>query len=76
MRNPASLAVERKRLETEQLQAEIDALKARIHLLEEGQTKDITMMVGHRYTVIQLIHSFIRLVSFFLFILFYFLLHA
>lgn len=32
----------------EELQKDNDALRARIQLLEEGQTKDLTMMVGHR----------------------------
>ena len=46
--NPMSMAVERRRLEAEQLQEENTALKARISLLEEGQTKDLTIMVGHK----------------------------
>jgi len=47
-RNPMSQAVERLQTDTNELQSENDALKARVKLLEEGQTKDITMMVGHR----------------------------
>jgi len=46
--NPMSMAVERQRQEAENLQEENSALKARITLLEEGQTKDLTIMVGHK----------------------------
>merc|ERR1712200_182010 len=46
--NPMSQAVESMETDVQKLQSENDALKARIKLLEEGQTKDPTMMVGHR----------------------------
>ena len=46
--NPLSSAVEKEGRMKEELQKDNDALRARIQLLEEGQTKDLTMMVGHR----------------------------
>merc|ERR1719414_36857 len=46
--NPMSQAVEKRKLEVDELTQERDALKARVHLLEEGQTTDHTMMVGKK----------------------------
>jgi len=46
--NPFDNAVKRREVDLEELKAENAALKARIELLEEGQTKDLTMMVGHK----------------------------
>ena len=46
--NPLSAAVEKEERQKEELQKENEALRARVNLLEEGQTKDLTMMVGHR----------------------------
>ena len=44
--NPFASAVEKKGKEMTELVNENSALKARIQLLEEGQTKDLTLMVG------------------------------
>ena len=46
--NPLNSAVMKEARMKEELQKDNDALRARIQLLEEGQTKDLTMMVGHR----------------------------
>ena len=46
--NPMSQAVEERDRDWEELQKENDALKARVQLLEEGQTQDLTMMVGRK----------------------------
>ena len=44
--NPFSSAVDKRAREMSELESENTALKARIQLLEEGQTKDLTLMVG------------------------------
>ena len=44
--NPFASAVEKKAREMSELESENTALKARIQLLEDGQTKDLTLMVG------------------------------
>jgi len=44
--NPTAVAVEKRAAELGELLNENTALKARIQLLEEGQTKDLTIMVG------------------------------
>ena len=46
LNNPTSTAVEKRAAEMSELAKENTALKARIQLLEEGQTKDLTLMVG------------------------------
>ena len=46
LNNPTSRAVEKRAAEMSELVNENTALKARIQLLEEGQTKDLTLMVG------------------------------
>ena len=46
LNNPTSVAVEKRAAEMSELLNENTALKARIQLLEEGQTKDLTLMVG------------------------------
>jgi mitotic spindle assembly checkpoint protein MAD1 len=46
--NPLSQATEARHREVEDLKAEVTALKARLQLLEEGQTKDLTMLVGQK----------------------------
>ena len=46
--NPFASAVDKRSRERTELLNENSALKARIQLLEEGQTKDLTMMVGAR----------------------------
>ncbi len=46
--NPLSQAVESRQKEFEEVKAENVALKARIKLLEEGQTKDLTLLVGQK----------------------------
>ena len=50
--NPMSMAVEKRALEVDTLREENEALRTRIRLIEEGQTKDITMMVGQRWELI------------------------
>merc|ERR1719445_1175514 len=44
--NPTAVAVEKRAAELGELLNENNALKTRIKLLEEGQTKDLTIMVG------------------------------
>jgi len=44
--NPTAQAVEKRAAQLSELVTENTALKARVQLLEEGQTKDLTMMVG------------------------------
>merc|ERR1719400_3033407 len=44
--NPFASAVDKRAREMAELESENTALKARIQLLEEGQTKDLTLMVG------------------------------
>ena len=44
--NPTAVAVDKRAAEMSELLNENSALKARIQLLEEGQTKDLTLMVG------------------------------
>ena len=46
LNNPTSAAVDKRAKEMSELMNENTALKARIQLLEEGQTKDLTLMVG------------------------------
>jgi len=46
--NPASQAGERRQRELAETREENEALRARVKLLEEGQTKDLTMLVGHK----------------------------
>jgi len=46
--NPMDNATKRREVDLETLKTENVALKARIELLEEGQTKDLTMMVGQK----------------------------
>jgi len=46
--NPTAQAVEKRAGQISELTSENTALKARVQLLEEGQTKDLTMMVGAR----------------------------
>lgn len=46
--SPISQAIEKRQQDMGMLQTENEALKARIKLLEEGQTKDLTIMVGHK----------------------------
>lgn len=46
LNNPTSTAVEKRAAEMSELVKDNTALKARIQLLEEGQTKDLTLMVG------------------------------
>ena len=46
--NPLAQATEERKHEVENLRAEIVSLKARINLLEEGQTKDLTLLVGQK----------------------------
>ena len=46
--NPFASAVDKRAREMAELDSENAALKARIQLLEEGQTKDLTLMVGAR----------------------------
>eukprot|EP00088_Acartia_fossae_P051483 TRINITY_DN5782_c0_g1_i5.p1 TRINITY_DN5782_c0_g1~~TRINITY_DN5782_c0_g1_i5.p1 ORF type:complete len:834 (+),score=271.91 TRINITY_DN5782_c0_g1_i5:57-2504(+) len=46
--NPFATAVKQREVDVTALQAENTALKARIQLLEEGQTKDLTLMVGQK----------------------------
>lgn len=48
LNNPLSQATDARKREVEDLKAEVVALKARIKLLEEGQTKDLTMLVGQK----------------------------
>ncbi len=48
--NPLSGAIEDRRQEVEGLRAEITSLRARIKLLEEGQTRDLTLLVGNKVT--------------------------
>lgn len=44
--NPFASAVDKRAREMAELESENAALRARIQLLEEGQTKDLTLMVG------------------------------
>jgi mitotic spindle assembly checkpoint protein MAD1 len=46
--NPMAQAVERQGQEVVELYKERDSLKARVQLLEDGQTKDLTIMVGQK----------------------------
>eukprot|EP00095_Tigriopus_kingsejongensis_P000786 maker-scaffold67_size430214-snap-gene-3.28 protein:Tk00786 transcript:maker-scaffold67_size430214-snap-gene-3.28-mRNA-1 annotation:"mitotic spindle assembly checkpoint protein mad1" len=46
--NPMSLAVETRGKELQTLQSENEALKARVNLLQEGQSKDLTLLVGQK----------------------------
>ena len=46
--NPTAKAVEKRAAEMSELLNENTSLKARVKLLEEGQTKDLTLMVGAR----------------------------
>ena len=48
LNNPLAQATEARRTEVEDLKSEIVSLKARIKLLEEGQTKDLTLLVGQK----------------------------
>ena len=44
--NPTALAIEKRAAQMSELTSENIALKARVQLLEQGQTTDLTMMVG------------------------------
>lgn len=46
--NPMSQAVENRGQEFKALQAENEALKARVQLLKEGQSRDLTVLVGQK----------------------------
>ena len=46
--NPVSQAQEELSVSLSRLQQENEALKTRIRLLEEGQTKDLTILVGQK----------------------------
>ena len=46
--NPNAQAVGQREEDFKNLQNENEALKARVHLLEEGQTKDLTILVGQK----------------------------
>ena len=46
--NPFAQATEARRTEIVDLKSEIVSLKARIKLLEEGQNKDLTLLVGQK----------------------------
>lgn len=46
--NPVSQALEKRQQDVGILQTQNEALKARVKLLEEGQTKDLTIMVGQK----------------------------
>lgn len=46
--NPLSQAMDSRQAEFEELKNENHALKARVQLLEEGQTKDLTLLVGQK----------------------------
>ena len=48
LNNPLQQATKSREHEIEELNAEINALKARIKLLEEGETKDLTLLVGRK----------------------------
>lgn len=48
LNNPLSQAIDSRGKELETVKAENVALKARIQLLEEGQTKDLTLLVGQK----------------------------
>ena len=48
LNNPLQQAAKSREHEVEELNAEINALKARIKLLEEGETKDLTLLVGRK----------------------------
>ena len=48
LNNPTKLAIEQRALEVGKLSSENEALKTRIKLLEEGQTRDLTMLVGKK----------------------------
>ncbi len=42
------MAVAERQKEVEKLREDNEALKARVKLLEEGHTSNLTMMVGHK----------------------------
>ena len=46
--NPMQQAVQKRELEIQEMKDERDALRTRVQLLEEGQTKDLTLMVGKK----------------------------
>jgi len=47
-RNPTELAFEERRHQVQRLTDENDALKARVKLLEEGHTGNLTLLVGQK----------------------------
>ena len=46
--NPMQQAIQKRELEIQEMKDERDALRTRVQLLEEGQTKDLTLMVGKK----------------------------
>lgn len=46
--NPASIMIKSREVDFKKLQQENDSLKARVRLLEEGQTRDLTLLVGQK----------------------------
>ena len=46
--NPTVQAVVRREQEVAEVARERDGLRARVHLLEEGQSQDLTILVGHK----------------------------
>ena len=48
LNNPLQQATDERRNEVEQLNAEITALRARVKLLEEGETSNLTLLVGRK----------------------------
>jgi|ERR1712062_605506 len=48
LNNPLQQATEARAKEFDELKVENAALKARVQLLEEGQTKDLTLLVGQK----------------------------
>merc|ERR1719507_950959 len=46
--NPTQQALEKREQEILEMREERDALRTRVQLLEEGQTKDLTIMVGKK----------------------------
>ena len=48
LNNPLQQSSESRKQDFNELKTENTALKARIQLLEEGQTKDLTLLVGHK----------------------------
>ena len=48
LNNPLQQATEERKNEVEQLNAEVTALRARVKLLEEGETSNLTLLVGRK----------------------------